>query len=88
MAWFGLKGGDREVSPATQNPGGTTPDGSLYVFALEDAARFRAIVREVAVERRELTVHPDHVVDDTGNEFGLWSLAGMCAADAHSIGMP
>jgi hypothetical protein len=86
MAWYGRKGGKREISPASQNPGGTAPDGSLSVFTVEDAARFRAMVREVAAEQgREVTVHPDHVVDDAGNEFGLWNLAAMCAADHNTV---
>jgi hypothetical protein len=58
MAWFGGKGGDREVSPASQNPGGTAADASLSVFTVEDAARFRAMVREVAAEHgRQPGVH-------------------------------
>ena len=51
-------------------------------FTIEDAARFRAMARKVAAEHgRQVTVHAAHVVDDAGNEFGLWNLATMCAAD-------
>lgn len=54
-------------------------DPALPFLTGADADHVRALVREVFAEAGiEVTVHPDHVVDDTGTGFGLWNVAAKC----------
>jgi hypothetical protein len=55
-----------------------TPDGDLPL-TVEQAGRLRTLVRTAFAEVGvEVVVHPDHVVDDQGRQFGLWNLAALC----------
>lgn len=81
MGWFGRKRSDGKDNAAT--PGAEGADSSLTFFSVDEAAQFRALVREVAAERgREVSVHADHIVDDAGNVFGLWNVAALCASES------
>jgi hypothetical protein len=55
------------------------PDLPLTV---NQAQRLRETVRWVFAEfGRQVSVHPGHVEDATGEKFGLWNLAAVCAAE-------
>ncbi len=57
------------------------PDEELTFFTVDEAARFRRLVREVlAGMGREVEVGPQSVVTDDGREWGLWNVA----ASAHN----
>lgn len=68
-----------------RSPERARPDDALSVFTASEARRFRAQVREVFAELGlEVTVHPDHAVDDAGRQFGLWNIATQCADEPPS----
>lgn len=55
------------------------PDEALTFLGTEDAHRPRALIRRAFADHGlEVTVHPDHVVDDAGRRFGLWNVAAAC----------
>ena len=55
------------------------PDEAFPFFTGDQAARFRELARQGFAEAGlEVTVHPDHVVDDAGTQFGLANLAAQC----------
>jgi hypothetical protein len=54
------------------------PDAHLPL-TVEQAARLRQLVRTTFAEAGlEVTVHADHVEDDSGRKLGLWNLAALC----------
>ncbi|NYI47490.1 hypothetical protein BJ993_004570 [Nocardioides aromaticivorans] len=58
------------------------PDEALTFLGAEDAQRVRALVRDAFARRGiEVTVYVDHVVDDSGRQFGLWNVAAACHQD-------
>ena len=60
-------------------------DEALTFMGESQAATLRTLVREVFAEGgREVTVYADHVVDDSGGQFGLWNLAALCAPEPQS----
>src|SRR6478609_668291 len=55
------------------------PDETFPYFTTAQAARFRELARQGFAEAGlEVTMHPDHVVDDAGRMFGLANLAAAC----------
>jgi hypothetical protein len=55
------------------------PDETFAFFTADQAARFRDLVRQGFAEAGlEVTVHADHMVDDTGRMFGLGNIAAEC----------
>jgi hypothetical protein len=55
------------------------PDETFTFFTSVQAARFRDLARQGFAEAGlEVTMHPDHVVDDAGRMFGLGNLAAAC----------
>lgn len=55
------------------------PDETFPFFTHAQAARFRDLARQGFAEAGlEVTMHPDHVVDDAGRMFGLANLAAAC----------
>lgn len=69
---------ERDLSPVTPDD----PDEALTFLGVEDAQRIRALVRRAFADRGlEVTVHADHVVDDSGRQFGLWNVAAACHQD-------
>lgn len=55
------------------------PDEALTFFTATEALEFRGLVREAFAEHGlEVQVHPDHVVDSAGREFGLWNAGATC----------
>lgn len=53
-------------------------DGDLPL-STDGAAKLRRLVQqEFAESGVEVSVHPDHVVDDGGRQFGLWNIAALC----------
>lgn len=58
------------------------PDDALTFLGAEDAQRVRSLVRRAFADRGiEVTVYADHVVDDSGRQFGLWNVAAACHQD-------
>ena len=54
------------------------PDPHLPL-TLDQAARLRELVRTTFAESGlEVTVHADHMEDDSGRKLGLWNLAALC----------
>ena len=72
MGWF-----------KTNDESGAALDPDLPL-SVAQARRLRELVR-VAWARvgREVTVHPGHVVDADGNEYGLWNVAVLVADAPH-----
>lgn len=61
------------------------PDEALTFMTEDQATLLRTLVREVFAETgREVVVYADHVVDDSGGQFGLWNLAALCASEPQS----
>lgn len=61
------------------------PDQALTFMPEPQANLLRTLVREVFAETgREVVVYADHVVDDSGGQFGLWNLAALCASEPPS----
>ncbi|HET7690919.1 MAG TPA: hypothetical protein VFK41_11090 [Nocardioidaceae bacterium] len=61
------------------------PDEALTFMTEPQATLLRSLVREVFAESgREVVVYADHVVDDSGGQFGLWNLAALCATEPTS----
>lgn len=55
-------------------------DGALPFFTREQADDFRTLFGATLGERGlEVQMHPDHAVDASGRQFGLWNLAAHCA---------
>lgn len=80
---MGLFGGRRRRDTDRSPVRPSEPDEALTFLGTEDAQRVRALVRRSFADRGiEITVHPDHVVDDTGRRFGLWNVAAACHQDA------
>jgi hypothetical protein len=74
---------ERDLSPVTPE----NPDDSLTFLGVEDAQRIRALVRRSFADRGlEVSVHADHVVDDSGRQFGLWNVAAACHQDDRGRG--
>ncbi|HSV41580.1 MAG TPA: hypothetical protein VLI04_22640 [Nocardioidaceae bacterium] len=60
-------------------------DEALTFMTETQATALRSLVREVFAESgREVVVYADHVVDDSGGQFGLWNLAALCAPEPQS----
>lgn len=58
------------------------PDPYLTMLTVAQADRLRALARSTLADHGlETAVHPDHLVDADGREFGLWNLAASVAGD-------
>lgn len=56
------------------------PDVALGFLSVAEANDFRSLTGEVFAELGlEVTIHPDHAVDDSGRQFGFWNVAAQCA---------
>lgn len=74
MGWF-------KRSRTEQGP----KDEHLPFFTIEQAEDFRGLIGQVLAEHGlEVTIHPDHAVDDQGNAFGFWNIAHHCAGSPRS----
>lgn len=61
------------------------PDEALTFMTEAQATLLRTLVRDVFAETgREVVVYADHVVDDSGGQFGLWNLGALCAHEPTS----
>ncbi|MFJ1748388.1 hypothetical protein ACIOJD_19380 [Streptomyces sp. NPDC088116] len=57
-------------------------DPAFSFFSVDEAARFRAQVREAFAERGlEVTLYADMATDSAGRQFGLGNLAAVCHND-------
>ncbi len=57
-------------------------DEALPFMTIDEAAELRAAMTRSFAERGiEVAVHPGHVVDDSGRQFGLWNVAAACHQD-------
>lgn len=80
MALFGRKRRDDDADGPDADADALVSDSRLTFFSVAEAARLRALVREVLAEQGyEVTLHADHVVDDAGRRYGLWNVAAACA---------
>ncbi|NHA67008.1 hypothetical protein [Phycicoccus flavus] len=77
---MGLFGRRRREQPETGADRETDPE--LTFLTVAEAARFRAVVREVlAGMGREVELRPQSVVTDDGREWGLWNVAANAHGD-------
>ena len=85
MGWFSRSG---EGSGGGSNHDGAAADGGeagydaeLTFFRVDEAQRFRALVRhEVAELGWEMTVLPGSLVSDDGRQWGLWNVGALAHA--------
>ncbi len=72
----------RRQDPDDTPPTPADPDDALPFLGVDDAQQVRALVRRAFADRGlEVSVHPDHVLDDSGRGFGLWNVAAACHQD-------
>ncbi|GAA3731751.1 hypothetical protein [Streptomyces tremellae] len=65
-----------------RDPRDTPRDAAFPFFSVDEAAYFRAQVREAFAEHGlEVTLFESAVVDDAGRQFGLGNLAAVCHND-------
>lgn len=61
---------------------GGPADDSLPFMSEDEAAEIRSLMAsEFARRGLEVAVHPAHVQDDAGRQFGLWNVAATCHQD-------
>lgn len=61
---------------------GGPADEALPFMSIDEAAELRSAMARAFAERGvEVAVHPGHVSDDSGRQFGLWNVAASCHQD-------
>jgi hypothetical protein len=69
---------------ARRRPQGASDDRDSFLPFLThaQASRVRFLMRQALAEHgREAIIHPEHLLDDQGGEFGLWNAAVLCHSD-------
>ena len=84
MGWFSRSGegsgGGSNHDGAAAGGGEAGHDAELTFFRVDEAQRFRALVRrEVAELGWEMTVLPGSLVSDDGRQWGLWNVGALGA---------